>query len=52
MSATASNGTLGVYFKDVPENSSVYSLGFRTNQILKKWEGKKDRDCTRIHDDI
>ncbi len=41
MSATATNGTFGIYFKDVPENSTAYGMGFRTNQVLKEWQNKK-----------
>ena len=39
MSATATGGTDGVYFKEVPENSAAYKLGFRTNSIVKEING-------------
>ncbi len=40
MSATATGGTNGVYFKEVPENSAAYKLGFRTNSVVKELDGK------------
>jgi hypothetical protein len=39
MSSTASNGLKGVYFRNVPENSEAYELGFRPNDILKVFNG-------------
>ena len=36
MSATASSGLKGVYFKNVPINSAAYELGFRSNDVLKQ----------------
>jgi len=40
MSATATAGTNGVYFKYVPKESQAYTLGYRTGQIIKTVNGK------------
>lgn len=40
MSALAANGTKGVYFKSVPKNSEAYDIGFRSNRIYKRINGR------------
>lgn len=49
MSATATNGTNGVYFKEVPENCLAYELGYRTNKVIKEINGK---DIANVEDFI
>ncbi len=44
MSATATGGTNGVYFKEVPEKSEAYKLGFRANTVIKDLNGKPVND--------
>jgi len=51
MSATATAGTDGIFFKKVPQNSPAYEMGYRTNQILKSLNGqtiKNTADFFRI----
>ena len=46
MSSTGSNGLKGVYFKNVPNNSEAYQLGFRTNDVIKTLNDIQLEDAT------
>jgi S1-C subfamily serine protease len=53
MSSTASNGLKGVYFKNVPEGSEAFELGYRANDVLKEINNTeiKDINSLKIHFD-
>lgn len=48
MSATATGGTDGVYFKAVPENSEAYRMGFRSNMIIKDYHGSSLKNAAEL----